>query len=137
MLLRARVEKKLREFKPLLGLQGWEHNIVFHETQPQEDDEKSYEEQTALSVECFPNYLRFKLNVYPKFERRIKEREYNCDLYLLHELSHVILSAYDKLLDEYLGNNDTHLHTMISEQTTEAIARAVLRGMNKYDKLDF
>jgi hypothetical protein len=126
--MKSRIERALKELKPLMGVGDWEHTVIIHDEQPADEKDLTYSEQSAADVDVLPNYFRFTLNIYPKFSERIDTRPYQFDLYLLHELAHVLLSQYDKLLDEYLGTNDTFLHEMISERTTEMIARAVTRA---------
>lgn len=127
--LRKRIVTELPRLQTIMGLAHWEVKTKFHDEQPPEDEDVTFEEQQSMSVECFPKYLKVILNVYPKFALRVAEKPVNFELFLLHELGHVILSPYDKLLDEYLSNNDAYHHEFLSEQATEMIARAVGRAM--------
>lgn len=129
--MKARVKETLDRLIPLMGLTEWKGKLKFHAKQPSEDEEVKYDDQTTLSVDADSKYLEFTINIYPKLFKRLKKHPDKLEDYLVHELSHVILSEYDDWLNELTSTHDEHHVSAVSERAAERFARAIMRALKE------
>lgn len=114
------LERVIKKWKSRLFLQDW--HFEFCPAQQSRDDHAS------LAVDANPTYLQAQIFIFPEFFK-VKRRERDLELMVVHELLHCVESEFIGLFEELEnGRNVTRKQKIDAvERMTQRLARSFLR----------